>query len=63
MEGWESYRENDFPKLEQASKSGGEVSSDNLMALPNTLSLEDLVAKYNMDIFKLQEDCNITKDR
>jgi hypothetical protein len=23
MEGWESYREDDFPKLGQASKSGG----------------------------------------
>jgi hypothetical protein len=63
MEGWEGYREGNFPKLEQASKSGGGVSSDNLMALANILSLEDLVAKCNMDIFKLQEDCNIAKDQ
>ncbi len=38
-------------------------SSDNLMAPTNTLNLEDFVAKCNMDIFKLQEDCNIPKDR
>jgi hypothetical protein len=33
------------------------------MAPTNTLNLEDFIAKCNMDIFKLQEDCNITKDR
>jgi hypothetical protein len=28
----------------------------------NTLSLEDFVAKFNMDISKLQQDGKVTKD-
>jgi hypothetical protein len=63
MEGWEGCGEDDFPKLKQASKSNGGVSSKNLMALASTLSLEDLIAKCSMDIFNLQEDYKVTKDR
>jgi hypothetical protein len=33
MEGWEGYKENDFPEFEQALKSGGGLNSDNLMPL------------------------------
>jgi hypothetical protein len=33
------------------------------MAPTNTLILEDLVAKFNMDNFKLQEDGKVAKDR
>jgi uncharacterized protein YpuA (DUF1002 family) len=33
------------------------------MALATTLSLEDFVAKCNIDIFKLQEECKLAKDR
>lgn len=62
MEGWESYREDDFPKLGQASKSGAGASSSNLMTPACTLSLEDLVAKCTMDISKLQEDSKVAKD-
>jgi hypothetical protein len=63
MEGWEGCGEDDFPKLKQASKSNGGMSSKNLMALASTLSLEDLIAKCSMDIFNLQEDYKVTKDR
>jgi len=49
MEGWESYREDDFPKLEQDSKSGGGAGGG------ASSSLEDLVARCTMDISKLQE--------
>jgi hypothetical protein len=53
MEAWEGYREDDFPKLGQSSTSSGGAS---------TLSLEDLVAKFTMDISKLQEDSKVAKD-
>jgi hypothetical protein len=33
------------------------------MAPTSTLSLEDFVAKCNIDIFKLQEECKFAKDR
>jgi hypothetical protein len=56
MEGWESYREDDFPKLGQALKFGKGVSSGNLMTLAYTLNLEDLIAKCTMDISKLREN-------
>ncbi len=62
MEGWESYREDDFPKFGQASKSGGGASSSNLMTPACTLGLEDLVAKCTMDISKLLEDSKVAKD-
>ncbi len=55
--------EDDFLELGQASKSGGKVSSSILMALASTLSLEDLIAKCNMDISKLQENVKIVEDR
>ncbi len=42
---------------------GWGVSNNNLMAPTNTLILEDLVAKFNMDNFKLQEDGKVAKDR
>jgi len=60
MEAWEGYREDDFPKLGQASKSGGAASSSNLMTPACTL--EDLVAKCTLDISKLQEDIKVSKD-
>jgi hypothetical protein len=56
-------REDDFLEFEQASKSGGRMSSSILMALASILSLEDLVAKCNMDISKLQENVKVVEDR
>jgi hypothetical protein len=55
---WEDCREDNLNKLH-----GGGASSSNLMAPTNTLNLEDLVAKFNMDIFKLQEDGKVAKDQ
>ncbi len=55
--------EDDFVELRQASKSGGRVTSSILMALASILSLEDLVAKCNMDISKLQENIKVVEDR
>jgi hypothetical protein len=54
--------EEDFPKLGQVSKAGGGVSSSNL-TLASTLSLEDLLAKFSMDISKLQEDSKVMKEK
>jgi uncharacterized coiled-coil protein SlyX len=34
-----------------------------LDGLASTLSLEDLVAKYNMDISKVQENVKVVEDR
>jgi len=62
MESWEGYREDNFPKFEKALWGGG-ASSNNLMAPANTLSLEDFIAKFNMDISKLQKDSKVAKDQ
>jgi hypothetical protein len=42
---------------------GGGTNNNNLMVLASTLNLEYIVAKFNMDIFKLQEDGKVAKDR
>jgi hypothetical protein len=57
------FWEDDLLELGQASKSSGGANTSNLMALASTLSLEDLVAKCSMDIFKLQEDVKVAEDR
>jgi hypothetical protein len=54
----EGHREDNLNKLH-----GVGASTSSLMAPTNTLSLEDLVVTFNMDILKLQEDNKVAKDQ